>query len=307
VPEAANLRLQAAGLLANRSVRPETLLEQPEKQVILPIECKRSWFGADSEKPVRQARALLTLTGPEVAQQIGMTQPESWQGILTYVSRTGHGERIRATLEQLKIQLDTAGIQQPLCAVLELSYHERGIDLSIVPQSSALPGLDLTIPVRVLELYNNIDPRPLYLLPYMPSGDDKPDPISEQVFNERIRLAAMLLFSYLDESQHEYELDDVIAETIQLWHQWAYPKAKGHVRAHAKQWLQGLFIEIKQETEVECFFKPKTNTIIIPAVPLAQRRKLRRFVEKILRRKPIDFIKPVQHTIDELLEESGTS
>lgn len=303
VPESANQRMQSADLLANRSIHPETLLEHPEKRFLLPIECKKSSFGPDSST-CRQARALLTLTGPEISQQLGIGSAEDWQAVLTYVSRSQHGERILSTLQELAAQLSGVGVQVAPFASLELIYSDRGIDLWLVPQSAALPNLDFAEPVRVLELYNDLDPRPLYLLPYMPSGDDKPDPISEQVFHERIRLAAALLFRYLDDSQHEYELDDIIAETIQLWHQWAYPKEKKHVRDHARQWLRGLFAEIEQETEVHCDFKPKSNTIIIPPVPAIQKRKLRRFVEKALRRKPIDFTRPVQRTIYDALDES---
>ncbi len=301
VPIAAALKMTDAGLTANRTVDPEALLEHAGERVVVPLECKRSSFGPTT-KQAKQARGYLTLTGHEIATQVAMPEPNSWRGVLTYVSRRGHGLAILSTLHQLITQLTDADITCAKVASLEVGYTDRNITLSNIEYSEPLPGVELSHPRIVMDVYNNVDPRPLYLIPYMPSADDKKDPITERVFIERVRAAVMLLFERLDGSVHEYELDALLARTIQVWHLWYKLEAKRHVRRQAKDLFREVFKDIQAATGITIAFAPKTDRIIVPAMSAAQANKLRKYVLKSVRRKAIDFTAPVQERIDDLLD-----
>ncbi len=65
------------------SPTPDLLYRNNQARQLLPVECKVSSFGPDREQ-AKQAAALLTCTGPHVAETLGLTVSKSWSSTLIY-------------------------------------------------------------------------------------------------------------------------------------------------------------------------------------------------------------------------------
>jgi hypothetical protein len=303
VPPGSSLILRDSNIGVSRAARPEAILEHQEHQLFLTLECKASSFSPQSST-AKQAVALLTLNGNELSDLLGKPHSEIWNGILTYVSVQGQGNNLMSTLQDLSITLARCGIATPQIASLELSHQRDGIYIMSVPGSTSLPNVDLSRRRRVLQLNPNEDPRSLYLIPYMPGGEHERDSIAEQEFGERMRLAVAMLFGHLNEQQHDYDLDEVIGRTIQVWHQWRNEPQKTNIRDHARHFIRSVFRDIQKVSGVECQITKSGRIVTIPAVSGIEADKIRGYIRSTaFRRKPLNFSGRVQGQIADFLDQ----
>jgi len=257
-------------------------LEQQPHHTFFPVECKASSFGPGTAQAA-QARSLLLLNGPALGNLLGKPPHEVWHAVTGYLSVAGQGAQLLATLDQLMGEASGTGVIPSAGACLEIERRDEGVYLSLVPGSSTPAGLSLDPPPLVLQLAPGEDARPLYLLPFIPDAPERHDVFSQRVFDERLRVASVRLFRHLDEHTHEYLLDDVMTETIQVWQFWGNEDDKSFVRRKARQFIQQLFRGVQHATEmvgtVICRFSKDGRTIVIPPVTPQQSGVIRNFLQ----------------------------
>ena len=244
---------------------PDLLLDHHQRRLFLPIECKVSSFGPDvppghKKHQARQAAALLSATGPYLADYFGLPAPADWRAYLLYAVSGGQEAAMQTTLGRLSTRLQTAHIDPTPAGALGIHIRDDGVYLKPAPAVS-VPVTALQAPppdgVRVIELESGEDPHLLYLLPWDPSIG----PASEyerRVLEERVRSAlTSLIGSRLDAPTFEVSLDEIMQAAVEVWEVWRDQQAatgfRNAVRVYVKQILAqlrkiGVDIQIRQNT-----------------------------------------------------------
>jgi hypothetical protein len=236
---------------------PDLLYRKNKTRQFIPIECKVSSFGPDTEQ-AKQAAALLTCTGSHLAETFGLSAAKSWSSTLLYAVSEGQTSAMRDTLANLAGRLQVALVETTPCGVLGIAIRSDGVYLFAEPSAvvplQVLQGTDTGI--RVMKLEEGEDPRPLYLIPFDPSCQIDEE-YQKRALEERTRVAlAALIGSQLDKKQFVIQMDDLMRATIEVWDVWAEKNTKvcikNAVRVYARQVFQyirklGLNISVYQD------------------------------------------------------------
>jgi hypothetical protein len=276
LPERVRLALQQAGLPAPRQgARPDLLLLHNDTRQIVMIECKRSWFAATSTTAT-QARAMLGLSGTDLARFIGLGVG-SWSSLLSYVCVEGNGERLLVALAELGSQMRQLGLPTAASAALELLQGVEGVSIVAAPTSAPMARVTLESPTLVLRLQPGEDPRPLYLIPYMPGSEERLDVVEEQVFRERLRLAIIVLLGRFGSVEQQFDLDhDVLTQVVWVWDLWENNDDKRSVRDNARAALRRVLSAIGRRVGVTG--RLDNMTITLPAVTPQQLAAIRGYL-----------------------------
>jgi len=258
-------RAGASGIPFKERPGPDLLLDHSQRRLLLPIECKVSSFGPDApmdnkKHPAHQAAALLSATGPYLADYFGLPAPPTWRSFLLYAVGGSQEAAMHATLEHLSATLRSAPIDPTPAGAMGIYVRDDGIYLKPAPAANipvtALQELSFD-GVRVVEIQDGQDPRLLYLLPWDPSVGPRDD-YERQVLEERVRSAlTSLIGSRLDMPTFDVSLDEVLQTAVEVWEVWRDRQAaagfRNAVRVYVKQVLAQLrkmdvHIQIHQDT-----------------------------------------------------------
>lgn len=285
----------SAGIPFQGRVGPDVLLEHKQRKLFLPIECKVSSFGPDKpidnkNNPVNQANALLSATGFYLADYLGLPAPATWRSFLLYSVSGGQEAAMYTTLEKLIERMRVVPIDSTKASAIGIYINNDGIYLkpafsSNIPitglQESSLGG------VRVLEIKEGQDPRPLYLLPWDPSigpGDD----YERRILEERVRSAlTALIGSRMDLPSFTVSLDEILQTALEFWDMWHDRQAtagfRNAVRAYVKQILSQL-----RKMDVDINIHQDTFSFLDITIEISQ--KVRRYLAgSAFRRGEIDL------------------
>lgn len=272
----------AAVPLKERPV-PDLLLDHSQRQMLLPIECKVSSFGPDSspddkKHQARQAAALLSATGPYLADYLGLPDPTSWQAYLLYAVSGEQEAAMQATLGTLSARLQNAHIGPTPSGALGIYIQNDGVYLRPAPGIS-IPITALQAPapegVQVMDLEAGEDAYPLYLVPWDPSIGPA-DEYDRRVLEERVRSAlTVLIGSRLDTPTFQVSLDEIMQAAIEVWELWRDRQATAGLRNAVRAYVKQVLIQLRK-LHVEIQVRQDTFTFVQVSPQLAL--EVRRFL-----------------------------
>lgn len=274
---------------------PDLLLDHRQRRLLLPIECKVSSFGPDvppksKKHQARQAAALLSATGPYLADYLGLPVPMDWWAYVLYAVSGNQETTMQTTLEHLNTQLQSAHIEPTSAGALGIYIRDDGIYLTPAPGASVPVTALQAAPsggVRVMELEEDEDPRPLYLLPWDPSIGPA-DEYERRVLEERVRVAlTSLIGSRLDASTFEVSLDEILQAAVEVWEIWHDPKATAGFRNAVRRYVRQVLAQLrKMDVDIQVHQNTFTFVQVTPQVARTVRRYL---ISAAFRRGEIDL------------------
>lgn len=149
----------------------DALLEAAEVSHFVIVECKSSSFGVESEK-ARQARGLILAGGGITQRSLPIAEGDAE---VCYVVPKHDAAAMAATLVELREGMRSENLQVCGVGVVGLSIRGDGVYLGAEHGTQAggrLPS-DLRSPQRVLQTRDEEDPRPLYVIPWIPESPDE--------------------------------------------------------------------------------------------------------------------------------------
>ena len=193
----------------------DVLLDNPGKSHLVVMECKSSSFGVESRQ-ARQARGFI-LAGSDIMRRgIPITKRDAEVCYVVPGTDTGAMEE---TLVSLQAELQADGTQACGVGAIGVTVREDGVYLRAdlrTPGGDDLPAA-VAPEQRVLEIEVADDPRPLYVIPWIPESEDQ----DLSALKEKLR---SLLLSHIGRSwlgELNLRFDDLLDEVSQgvygLW------------------------------------------------------------------------------------------
>ncbi len=155
---------------------PDVLAEPPAGSPWLVLECKGSSFGVDSST-TRQALKLLAASA-DLRSSLGLAADTPAPGLVAYVTRQEDRDRLAGTLRELRGRLGEAGLPSSGTGVLGLAREVGGGLYAALSPGDEWPEAVASVfdpPALVAGLDEDVDPRPLYLVPWDPSVQQDPE------------------------------------------------------------------------------------------------------------------------------------
>ncbi len=193
----------------------DALLENGRRSHYVVIECKSSSFGIESGQ-TRQARGLI-LAGSEIMQR-GLPIPEG-SAEVAYLVPEGDMSAMEATLIALKGQVEASNTQVCHVGVIGVAIRQDGVYLVAAHEARGGGTLPRHIAPERLVLGARVDedPRPLYIVPWIPeSRDEDLDALREKL---RAQLLSHVGRSPIGDVTLRFDdlLDDVSRRVYGLW------------------------------------------------------------------------------------------
>lgn len=215
VAEKAQLNKSTLEIQPNPAI--DVVLSHKKDSTYILVECKPSSFGLNSDW-TPQARGLI-VAGGSVASRLGVSGKSTSE--TCYLVPEEDTQSTDATLVALHKEVSSKGLNGCPTGVIGISLKSDGayLGLSNRPQGTALLPLALIPERRVLSVAAEQDPRPLYVIPWIPDGQDSND---LEAFKEKIRAK---LLSWLGKAAigcsevlyFEELLNDVSRGVFQYW------------------------------------------------------------------------------------------
>jgi len=195
----------------------DVVLYREKDSTYILVECKPSSFGLNSDW-TPQARGLI-VAGGSVASRLGVSGKSTSE--MCYLVPAEDTQPTDATLIALHKEVLSQGLKECPTGVIGISVRSDGayLGLSNRPQGTALMPLALIPEQKVVSVTAEQDPRPLYVIPWIPDGQDSND---LEAFKEKIRvkLLSWLGKAAIDCSEvlyFEVLLNDVSRGVFQYW------------------------------------------------------------------------------------------
>jgi hypothetical protein len=243
LPVDTRLRLSESSLDCQDGAKPDLVLEADNSTRLLVLECKRSSFGTSSST-ASQARTLLLLSGPIVAEVLATGARGSAQGILCYLTGCDQTALLEETLSVMAQGLNDMDLETGKKGCLGIRPGATGILLEYSEELRELLGFEHEGPVSILEIQKDTDPRPLYFIPYDPNVEQSGE---EKAFSRRILYERFLsyILSKAGPSRAPCEvtltaLEALIASTLGVYERWGDPEAKKHMRGLFRDFMTAL-------------------------------------------------------------------
>ena len=149
----------------------DALLEVTEVSHFVIVECKSSSFGVESEK-ARQARGFILAGGSITQRSLPIANGDAE---VCYVVPKHDAAAMAATLVDLREGMRSENLQVCEVGVVSVSIQGDGVYLGAGHGAQGGGGLpsDLPSPQRVFETRDEEDPRPLYVIPWIPESEDE--------------------------------------------------------------------------------------------------------------------------------------
>lgn len=176
-------RLKGATLQIQPNPAVDVVFYHSGNKIYTLTECKPSSFGVDSEWSP-QARGLI-VAGGNVPSRLGVSGKQL--GEVCYLVPADDAESVDATLIELCKQVTSQGFTACLTGALGLSIKADGVYLGLPsqPKGTAQMPLKLVPEQRVMKVNADQDPRPLYVVPWIPDVQDDTD---LEAFKEKLRV-----------------------------------------------------------------------------------------------------------------------
>jgi hypothetical protein len=183
VAELARFRETSAALQIQPNPVVDVVFHNTKNNTYTLTECKPSSFGVDSEWSP-QARGLI-VAGGNLSSRLGVGGKPA--GELCYLVPEEDVQSVDATLIELCNQV--GGLSFITCPTgpFGLSIKEDGIYIGLLnpPKGTAQMPLKFVPEQKVLEIEPGQDPRPLYVIPWIPDVQDDTD---LEFFKEKVRI-----------------------------------------------------------------------------------------------------------------------
>jgi hypothetical protein len=220
-PLDANIAELARLTKATSEIRPnpvvDVVLYHDKKRTYILMECKPTSFSIYSDW-TPQARGII-VAGGNVSSRLGVSGKPSSE--VCYLVPAGDAQSTDATLESLREGVSNQGFAVCPTGTLGLSIKSDGAYLgsSNQPKGKAKMPLELTPEQRVISVNADQDPRPLYVIPWIPDVQDDAD---LEAFKEKLRAQ---LLSWLGKAaipskiifMFEEILDEVSRGVFRYW------------------------------------------------------------------------------------------
>lgn len=215
VAERAQLNKATAQIQPNPTV--DAVFSCKEGSTYVLVECKPSSFGLGSDW-ASQARGLI-VAGGSIGSRLGVGGDVGAE--TCYLVPEDGAQITDATLAGLHKEVSSTGLRRCPTGVIGMWIKSDGVYLGLsnrLQGAAALP-VALIPERRVLSVSTEQDPRPLYVIPWIPDGQDTDD---LEAFREKIRAA---LLSWLGKAAigsseaiyFEDLLDDVSRGVFRYW------------------------------------------------------------------------------------------
>jgi hypothetical protein len=202
IPVSLREKMKKAGIAIRQNPQPDVVLVAEGSEFLL-VECKSKMFGVKTDGDdghIKQARSYM-LQVPKVLK-------ESLGGVLVSGSHLAYmcchdsSQKQSLGLNALAAEMKKAGVEVVSKCVIRLSSSVKGVSIEPVCAGDALPRpLARLVGKRRRRLLvlptdrSGNDPRPLYLIPWMPNTEpDKQDDYNIRVFKNRILAATVTKF-----------------------------------------------------------------------------------------------------------------
>jgi hypothetical protein len=151
------------------------------------VECKASSFGSASQQAARQARGLV-VAGGNVAPRLGVAGTASAE--VCYLVPATDVEPMDETLIELVAEVSGQNFRHCPTGPVGVSIKGDGayLGLSSTPRGTSQMPRELIPERRVVAVSPGQDPRPLYVVPWIP---DAPDDADMAAFKEKIRVQVL--------------------------------------------------------------------------------------------------------------------
>jgi hypothetical protein len=248
----AKLRAQKQGLSLPNKTLPDVMFKHPDKQLFVPLECKRSGFGLRTDQ-AKQAAILLSVLGYEIARRRGFSKPDNWQAHILFMVKDEDRDATSETLIHLREILERASIETNNAGMIGISIGQDGIYLKSFDENQPLICLQESGSdgICVLTLEDGYDPRPLQLIPLDPSIQLN-DPVGQETFKERVRSAfAATVGRYVDESKFEITEKQLMTIVIEVWELWEDSNAKKPLMDIVRHYIRNILNFMRKEFGVK--------------------------------------------------------
>jgi hypothetical protein len=230
-------------------VSPEVVVESRAKEFV-PIECKRTMFGSQPQEgqgdsQIRQARSLLLQTPPVLADALGLQHTDIRSTHILYLSRDEPSKLQTAGVSELASELRSSGYRTAPFGLLGLRISGNavvvvgGYEPGTLP--SAIASRISTSGVQAHDLGDgSTDPRPLYLIPWMPGGVSESDDYSEAAFGNRMLSAAVAVIGPCrPPCDVRLDIEDLLREATQgLYTKWRDKLVRRALKNNSKKLLK---------------------------------------------------------------------
>lgn len=260
-----DIRNKIAGRLdCQNAVKPDLIFEKKDtRSEYFVLECKRSSFGPESST-AKQARTLLIATGPIYPEILAVGKRGDFKGILCYLVGSSQNVMMETTLKKLREEIVlTVHLETGDFGCFSLNAHANSIELNFSDHIKDTLGLSLSSPVKLIDLEEDTDPRPLYFIPLDPNLDSEK---SEQEFGRRILIERILsyILSRIGNTQPPKEISFSIYEllnnvTFGLYEIWEDSDAKKFLKKLVKNFMMDLQKHYDKELKKQISYNPRTG------------------------------------------------
>jgi hypothetical protein len=252
LPPDVRLIISESSLSYQVGAKPELVLVSANRKKICMLECKRSSFGIDSST-ADQARTLMILSGPIVAEVMAIGPRGSVRGILAYLTRANQATDLQSTLASLKRAIKSLKLDSGECGCLGITSSDKAILMEYSDSVKTLMDFSDVSPIEIMSVEDDTDPRPLYFIPYDPSVFNEQSE-DEQRLCRRILFERFLghIFSRIGSSSIPSEVvfakDELLeAATLGVYKIWDDKEAKRYMRSLLRNFMDSLISYLSPE------------------------------------------------------------
>jgi len=197
LPVSLKNRLAANHIAVSDPVTPDIVMARKGGEYVL-AECKKSMFGsgstgAEPSSQIKQARSLLLQIPRILESALGLHPGSVVKSSVVYLSREDSTKDQLKGIKEIDSALGGAGYETAACGLLVLRVQNKEIVAS-AEQSDALGGTMKDVFGKGVVVHSvqddETDPRPLYIVPWMPGGSSDSDDYGQAVFGNRVLAAA---------------------------------------------------------------------------------------------------------------------
>jgi hypothetical protein len=259
-------QLAKAHLEVSDPVAPDMLLTTSNSEFVL-VECKRSMFGSSVEKTacgsqVKQARSLLLQVPRFLALALGLQPKDIKKTFVTYVSRYDASCEQTLGLKQSAEDLREKGYRTNSFGLLTLSIEDKAVMVGPSKGATLPSGMKRMFSKGAIKAHelsdNETDPRPLYIIPWMPGGNEDVDDYGQIVFGNRILAATTARVGpAAPPCDIEIDVDEVLGDATQGYYRhWKKKASRKALRENAKTLIKGVLDKFAPDVPVDLLGNP---------------------------------------------------
>ena len=263
LPLALGQRLRTEEIEFSDPVAPDVVIEGAPGEYVL-VECKRTMFGATpqeggSNSAIRQATSLL-LQVPGVLNTAVPVPPESVrESQLVYLSRRQDGLDQLGGVSEIAVRLRAVGFQTVRHSLLTLTSTPDAVFLHGCDQLPLFPR-DLTA-LKVQDVQPDTDPRPLYLLPWLPSSEPAVDEYNQRAFGARILSEAAIRVGLQTPPTHVvFDVDELLRSVMRgVYDRWRNKADRNVLRSNARKLIKTQLGRAKYDLLIDALPTPSSG------------------------------------------------